>query len=300
MSAATPCRRLFASLLFSLCLPFLASAQVILLNPGDDTGLTAQTGSTPYAVSSPNNFWNNGTTSYGTIFYSNGTTQATGVTVLGDSGGISSGTGGLNFTSSPIGSAIGGSTSGVLFGADPAKDAVVTNTSNSTLRELFGLRIHGLALNTTYEVYVVAAYTAGGFPASQPGNTAARQAVFGFAGALSDTLTYTASGGGATITATGVSTSSYQALTNANNTAWVENNNFEKFQVTLTADNPTLYIVTTGDKSLAGLSTGSSTEERGWLNLVQIVTVPEPGPVGLLIATATLGLITRRRRRPCR
>lgn len=287
--AATTCLLLAAT----SCL----EAQVLLINPGDNAvGSSQLTGSTPLGVSSPNNYWNNGSLTYSSSIVYADNSAATGVSIVGSAKDISSGSAIVNFAS-PIGTAYpGGSGVSGLFADDPALDSVYTGNMSVTTPGVFALKVTGLTLNTTYNVYVAAAYLAGTVGARPGGGNSARQAVFGFAGTNASSLTYTAASGGATISGAGTPATGYQALTDTNNSSWVENNNFEIFQVTLTSANPALYILVTGDKSLVGLDTSPSTEQRPWLNFVQIVAVPEPGASVLLASILGLLICARRRR----
>ena len=266
-------------------------AQVLLLNPGSLTGVSTLSGSAPYTVAGTS-VWNNGLTTYtgdaGVLQYADDS-NATGVTVFGDGADLTSNAGSIDFATRTGNSVSTPSGPPNLFSLDPARDAVYTGSSAAATTGIFALKVSGLALDTTYDVYVVAAYT-GSNSTNYPGVTgASRQAVFGFAGTESNSLSYN----NGSITGAGSTVASYQALLNSNSTTWVENTNFEKFQLTLTADNPTLYILVSGQKSLAGVG-GTSSEVRPWLNLVEIVAVPEPGTAGLLALGLGFLLFARR------
>jgi hypothetical protein len=133
--------------------------------------------------------------------------------------------------------------------------------------------VSGLAFGT-YEVYVVTGYT-GVNSGSRPGNASpAQHNVWAFEGTFSPSLLTSAYGAADT------------RLENSTAASWVLDNNYAKVTVTLDAANPTLYVISQGVQNDAN---------RGWLDTIQIVAVPEPSSLALLVSGATLLLIRRRR-----
>jgi hypothetical protein len=284
-----------------------AQAQVLLLNPGSTSGSGALAGTNPYTTTA-GAIWNHGATTYpDPLKYANNT-NATGVSVIVDGATITGttalGSATISFASPTTGTGHSGSAGGELFLSSlAAKGAVYDGTSVG----LVVMRVHGLALHTPYDIYITAAYV-GDTSGSRPGGSAnpASMAVFTFAAPLVDTLSYASNNalmdssgiggsGGGSLTAGTVVVSEYKVTTNVENATWTENNNFVKFQITLTEENPTLYIASVGDRRL---DKGGSSEQRGWLNGIQIVTVPEPGTsAALACALALLALRRQRKRR---
>lgn len=271
-----------------------ASAQVLLFNAGGGTGInTGLTGSSPYSVAAGST-WNQGGATYTSpLKYANGD-DATGVQIVGDGGQVSSGSAAITFAEAN-GSAVPGNVSSGIFSNAPALSSFYNGTGSSTVG-VFGYRVSGLAYGL-YDVYVVAAYT-GQNSTSHPSSTVsanpARSGVFVFGGSAAASLSYNFSGGTGSITGAGSSVSSYQILTNKNNGSWEEDVNFERYQVAIDVTNPNLYVVVSADKSGLGLG-GSSPEQRAFLNMVQIVTVPEPGAAALLGLAGVLVVFRRRR-----
>lgn len=267
--------------------------QVLLFNPGDNTvgPSTLPDASTPYTVAT-NSIWNNGLFNLTNLKYADNT-NATGVEIKADGTQISSNTALIEFNN-PSGVISSPGTPSVgepIFNTDPSLDMGFFNSPTSVL----GYKFTNLPKNIAFDVYVVAAYV-GQNSVNHPGrSSAASMAVFGFAGSDAATVTYTYSAGGAQITGAGSPVNSFQVLTNTNNSTWIENNNFEKFQVTLTDDNPSLYVIVSAQQALAGMAT--TAENRPFLNLVQIVAVPEPGVGAALACGIGLLAFARQRRR---
>ncbi|MCC5851003.1 MAG: PEP-CTERM sorting domain-containing protein [Verrucomicrobia bacterium] len=255
-----------------LCLsPLHAEFIPLLLDFGPTTPTGANLTNSPYHAVSGASFetWNIlGTSDVASgLLWGNGT-AATGVTldlgVSGDNNTVNESI--IDFSTQPSSSsALGGRTNtGVFDGNSVGKDAIFNSGSPQ-----LGLKIGGLALDTYY-VYVVGINTNLGNFASNPndGNLIPMNI-----GAL-------ATGDVATLDTDGLS-----AVNIPNNvfSSWSQGANYARFEVTLTNDNPYLTIFTYDNSN------------RGFLNAVQIVAIPEPGTLVLLgIALGTL-LIFRRR-----
>ena len=150
------------------------------------------------------------------------------------------------------------------------------------------MRVTGLA-NGIYDVYVVAGYI-GSSTTRRPGagSDVAHQGVWIFTGTTAN-LAYnggTLTGGGATAVAPS------QVLENSVNSVWTENVNYEVLRVTISNTNPTLYVAASGAAAVVG---NTSAEDRPWLNLVQVVAVPEPSSA--MLALGAIGSLALRRRR---
>lgn len=254
----------------------LTLAQTLLIDPGTVSGVTtALSGSVPYSVAAGSS-WNQGSANnYGTVKYSDGS-AATGVSVVADVVELSGGSGTLSF-GSPVVSVLQGNISSGVFADNPAENAIFSGGANNLTEGFLGMRITGLTAGS-YDIYVAAAYIGGTVNARAGGSTPAQQAIWAFAGTSSVSLSYsggTVSGGGSS------SLAPAEILENTSSVSWIEGNNYATIHVTLTGVNNTLYIATTGDPALVTYNS-TSQEERAWLNVVQIVSVPEPSSALLL------------------
>ena len=262
-----------------------AEGAILLLNPSTSVGTsTAHTGTAPYAVPT-NATWNNGNTTYpASPLYADGS-SASGISIISDGEVITAGAALLDFA---IGAAVSNSAGGTVatpsvFATTPAKDFVFSGSDN-TADSVVGMRVTGLDPGT-YDIYVVAAYS-GSTTSAHPGNSnPSQQAVWVFSGS-GDTLAYDAAAN------TLGGRSRFDVMENGVKT-WTEGNTFALATVTIDAANPNLYIAASGAETATGLTANS--EDRGFINLVQVV--PEPGSAGLILAAGGLLLGTRRRRR---
>jgi len=270
----------------SACVAFVfavasSRADVLLIDPSTTTSGTATytTADVPYAVPTTSvwNRGNNGTyTTSGTLYYASGA-AATGVTAVTDNlAFVGTGTGIYNF-SSPAVDAAAGNVVGGVFSTNPSNTGVVGSNISGLGYGGLATRVSGLAFGT-YEVYVVTGYT-GVNTNSRPGAASpAQHNVWAFEGANSSTLLTTAYGAADT------------RLENSTAASWVLDNNYAKITVTLDAANPTLYVISQGAQNDAN---------RGWLDTIQIVAIPEPSSLALLGLSAGI-LVSRRRRRAAR
>lgn len=255
------------------------AAPYLALSPGHDAGTI------PLAETN----WNNFSTTAGSSSLVNSDGTAAGVTLTfgteatAGSGTINLGTvTGIN-TTSLYGT--GGATPGaqVLVGNAASIYGNGNNSTNSsvgragwfgggtaTVGNAVGLRVDGLAAGD-YRIYVMARNTNSN-AASLPMN------LHTSTGALSSTFNFT------------LQTAAVQANTGYPNTnttafnAFDEDNNFVAFDLTLAAGQ-SLFLASDG---------GSATETRGFLNMIQIVSIPEPSVC--LLALAGLVPLFRRGR----
>jgi len=256
----------------ALVLTFLslgaANAQVLMF----DFGLTTVTGASqtnsPYHSvngSFADATWNKiQTADSSSLTWSDGT-AATGVSInIGVTTDNASTTVGLGNIPS-INSALGGTTStGIYADTSVGKDGITTSSSGNT--RYVGFQLGGLAAGT-YDVYVSSRNTSTSNSYSQTlwlGSSLVAGDFDATALTLSDSLSY------------------------ANGTvaisAWVVGENYFKLTLSLVED---AYL------NLA--TVGGGNDNRGFLNSVQIVTVPEASSVVLLLGG--LGLLAVRRRR---
>ncbi|MDA3873408.1 MAG: PEP-CTERM sorting domain-containing protein [Kiritimatiellae bacterium] len=265
----------------------ISAAPVLLIDPSTSSGVsTSLTGTTPYTVAAGSS-WNQGAATYpSTLEYSDGS-DATGVSAVADV--TSSGSGWtLEFDSPSLNSFQGSIGSGV-FADDPAEDAIYANVSGNGPGFL-GMRITDLDFGT-YDIYAAAAYI-GSTSSNRPGgSTPSQQALWIFSGTTDNNLAYDPltgqiTGGGAS----GLAAS--EVLENSITSTWTENDNFGVIRVTVDASNPTLYVATSGDD----FYNNNTADQRAWLNLVEVVTIPEPSTALLLFLSLAACLVLRRRR----
>lgn len=253
-------------------------AEVLLIDPSTVSGTTTfATANVPYSVSTAS-VWNRSNTgnyaTSGTLYYSSGT-AATGVTAVTDALEnlvLGSGTAVYNFSAPAVSTSAGNVLTGV-FATNPSNTGVVGTSASNVGYGGLATKVSGLAFGT-YEIYVVTGYT-GATPASRPGaGSAAQHNVWAFEGGNFTTLQAGTYGAPDTL------------LENSTTASWVLNDNYAMITVTLDATNPYLYVISQG---------ALNDSNRGWLDSIQIVAVPEPSYV-VLLALSTSALFFRRRR----
>lgn len=254
--------------------PYLA------LSPGHDAGTLAPSETT----------WNNFSTTAASssLSYSDGS-AASGVTLtFGTEASTGSGTidlstvTGIN-TTSLYGTGGGAPGQQVLVGNSASIYGSGNNSSNSavgragwfgggsgTAGNAIGLRVDGLAAGD-YRIYVMARNT------NSNATTAAPMNLYATTGALSTSFTFSS---------LSPEVQSNTAFANTNPTAYnsfAEGTNFVAIDFTLSA----------GESLFLAADGASAGETRGFLNMVQIVSVPEPS-VALLGALGLIALFRRR------
>lgn len=261
--------------LFALSITLTASAGATTLmlnfrNSGGPTGAnltnsplhTADSGFTDTA-------WNNlsvGDVGAGSLIWADGTT-ATGVALdLGTITDITASTV-VDLTSTPSNSNnLGSATDTGIYAGDSVGTGAIFNGSSSTPNRGLGFQITGLDAGI-YEVYVSGRNTNAptGFPIENSFSLGAGTAgsSFDYSGYDNASITYT-------------------STTDATS-AWVEGDNYVKYTVTLAAG-----------ETLDLAAYGSA---RGFINSVQITTVPEPGTYAFLAGLLGLGVVIIRRRK---
>lgn len=160
------------------------------------------------------------------------------------------------------------------IGRDGHYAAYASGTGDPALTRLMGVSIGGLAAGT-YEIFLVGL---------NPQLALSNEAAVGFwAVELGSTANYDATalvGGGAQA----VSTNSFSS-------SWVEGDNYAKLTFTLNSSDSFLTLISLGL---------TDADQRGYLNAIQIVAIPEPanaaGLMGLAICFG-LGMIRRPNRR---
>lgn len=281
--------------------PLVAAGIMINLRSTSNDPTAAGSVAAPYLALSPAHSagavpaaeigWNNFSTpaTAGGLIFSDGT-DATGVTLtFGTETTAGSGTidlGGLTGinTSALYGS--GGGTAGqqALMGDG---DSIYGNGKNNTnsavgragwlgggstaVGSALGLRVDGLAAGD-YLIYVMARNT------NSNATTAAPMGLYATTGASAATFNFES------LAASIQSNITYAAAAPSAYNSFVDGENFVAIQLTLTA----------GDSIFLASAGSSSAETRGFLNMVQIVPVPEPS--GLLLGLVSLLPLLRRRR----
>ena len=201
------------------------------------------------------------------LLYSNGS-AATGVSL---NLGVSPNSNIIDFAAAPsTSSALGSSiNTGVFATGSVGRDGIFSGSGSENNR--IGLQISGLA-HGIYEVYIVGINT-------NQNQANWRAKGMGAIASTSMTTWDTSSVSGATTIGNHTDGSSP--------TAWIEGQNYAKFTMTLDATNPVLSLFTFSD---------IGSDNRGFLNSVQIVAIPEPGTLVLLgIAFGSLMLFRRRK-----
>jgi hypothetical protein len=257
------------------------AAPYFTLSPGHDAGTV------PLAQTSWNDF--SGTAASSSLVFSDGA-AATGVTLtFGTEATVGSGTidlatvTGINLASL-YGN--GGGTSGrqLLVGSAASIYGNGNNSTNSAVGRAgwfgggsaaagnaVGLRVDGLAAGD-YRVYVMARNT------NSNAATAAPMNLYTTTGAISATFDFSA------LSPVVQANTTYPTSNPTAYDAFADGENFVTFDLALTAGQ-SLFLASDG---------GTAGETRGFLNMVQIVPVPEPS-VGLLGLAGLVPLLRRRR-----
>lgn len=242
------------AMLLSL-IPMAASAAVLMLDFGPTVATGASQTNSPYHSvnqSFTDTYWN--TTGVSNVLsglvYSNGS-AATGVTLtLGSSIGSTL----VDFSKPPGSSSALGATinSGVFAGTSVGKDGIFTSAPAGN--NLVGIKVGGLSAGR-YEIYVIGANTSNG-PAYQSPSAF-------YAAATTNVSTFETSG---------LTPSATSLLTLTSIESWIEGGSYAKITIDLSEGQ---YLLLVAD--------GTGTEDRGFLNAVQIVAVPEPSVVAFCI-----------------
>lgn len=251
-----------------------AQAQILLLDPSTTFVAPAQTtfasANVPYSVPT-SSIWNrssNGT--FSAPVFSDGSGGGT-ITVAADE--LQNAAVGAVYN---FGSPLTGNSGNVLTGVftnNPTNNALWGGQASNVGYGGIGMKIGGLAFGT-YDIYVVAAYV-GSTTSTRPGaGSAAQYDIWGFAGTNLSTLT------------AGTYGTANDRLENSTTASWISSNNYTKLTVTLDASNPFLYLISEG---------AVNDSRRGWMNAVQIVSVPEP-VAPILLSLGAVALFIRRRR----
>jgi MYXO-CTERM domain-containing protein len=250
----------------------LAQGAVLMLDFGTTVVSGASQTSSPYHTVAGAGFtdpsWNQIQTADVTSLVYSDNSAATGLALnLGNTTGANTtlGLGNTPGNSAALGDSV---TGGVYGGTSVGTDGIFHGSSGNT--RAVGFQLTGLAAGT-YEIYVTARNTSTAAANSQTvyvagGTALAANGTFDFSGYTSQTISYTGS-----------------TDVNAN---WVETDNYLKFTLTLTAG-----------QALNLAVIGGSGENRGFLNSVQIVAVPENSAGLLSLAAAGVLFSIRRRRR---
>lgn len=180
----------------------------------------------------------------------------------------------LNLGTAPSSSALGTSiNSGVYTNTSVGRDGIFVGTSGQSRQ--VGLQLGGLAAGS-YEIFLTGRNTStsnSNSPTFRIGTTSA-SGNFNFSGYTSETLTY------------------YPSGTSASTAGWVEagggtgvnGENYVRFQVDLNAGDYLNVVVS-----------GSFGESRGFLNSMEISTIPEPST--LILMGCSLGALALYRRK---
>lgn len=262
----------------ALALVSPASAQVLMLDFGPTVVTGASRVNSPYHTVTPSftgSNWNQVQTAdiASGLVYADGA-AATGVSInMGNSG---TGSTIINLSNTPTGNSALGSQVNVGVYASPSvgMDGVFSGSTGQNVA--VGLEVGGLAAGT-YEIYMLSRNT----------NTSVANSLNVYVGKAAASGNFDFSSGFSTINLSYIATSS--GVGNAQTAAWIGtgvNTNYAKFTITLAA----------GDV-LQLASAGGTSETRGFLNSVQIVTVPEPSAMVLLGAVGSFFAIGVRRRR---
>lgn len=265
---------LFAALGLVLAEP--ASAAVYLINFGYGGSATnipttdAEKKNSPYHTETPaftDTAWNNLTTADATgLIDSGGAISSVGINL-----GIAGSTGSkvINLSTQPSGQAALTGTSvnsGVYAGNSIGRYGIFSNSTANNVdsnRIALGVQISGLAAGT-YDIYTLTrnTNTIGGQTFAVHLGTSSTAGDFDFSGYSNESITMST---GAT-------------------EAWADNSNYLKQTITIAAG-----------QFLNIAVDGTATQTRGFLNALQIVAVPEPSSL-LLILPCLAGVMIRRKR----
>jgi len=253
---------------FLLSFASVTSAAAILLDFGPTTVSTADATVSPGhatgAVPNSEITWNKIQSATSAISNSNGS-AATGVSVaVGEETAVNSNV--LDFTSANLnttGLTGSGQTTGVYSGTTVVKDGIFASGTGVTgaTNLAAGARVDGLSAGT-YTVFVAARNT-------NTGATGQIQRIYAAAAAPTNSFNFG-------------SVSNFADESNTTSASFVQGDNYQVLNVSLTAGQ-SLYVITEG----------TSGDNRGFLNSVEIV--PEPAAAGL-VGLAAAGLLARRRR----
>lgn len=264
------------SLVFSGALLLMAAgsatANVLMIDFGPTTVTGADQSNSPYhTVDSEytGTSWNKVQTADVTsgVLWGDGTSAA-GITLnLGRSSSLNANV--LTFAGAPVSAELGtGTNTGVFSNTSVGRDAIFYDT------ELVGIAIDGLGAGT-YDIYIVGANT---------NRDTSAGATMGF-WAMNAANTNN-------IDTTSFLSDPDATSTNSVVSSWIEGSNYVKLTVTLSEANPYLVIFSTGV---------TANEERGFLNSIEVVSVPEPSQTGAALGVIVLGLaVIARRMRRCR
>ena len=274
------CPALLKGCACALALSVTASAQVLML----DFGPTLATGAS--LTSSPHHFatagftdstWNQIQTTDITsgLLWSNNTAASALSVNIGATGDPTTRT--INLATTPSSSlALGGTVNTGLYAGTSVITDGIFNGSSGNARAV-GVQIGGLSAGT-YDVYISGRNT----------NTAATYDQNFYAGAGTAAGNFTFAETSSTTAASGYQTASLAYVNGTTATTnWAQGGNYVKLTVTLT-DDDVLNIAALGH---------TSGELRGFLNMIQIVAVPEPGTFALLAGLLGLGTAAALRRR---
>lgn len=269
-----------------LGLASLASAQVLMLNfRSSSIPSGGNLTNSPYNTENPgfsDTTWNNVSNSdvASGLLWADGT-SATGIGFdLGVANRALNGAAGTTVdltTSVTTANDLGSNTNiDVYLGNSVGTGGIYSGTTSSRLQ--VGLQVTGLDAGI-YEVYVTGRNTNAGTGSDLP-------------------YTYYASSGvaGANFDYSGYDSASLSFIgVNSSSSAWVETGNtganYAKFTISLSAGEA-LNIVSDGD----GGTTSSGAANRGFLNSVQIVAVPEPQTITVMLGGLAFGFVLIRRK----
>jgi hypothetical protein len=247
-------------------LALAACANAAILFDFGPTGATQNPTHSPAhvagAVPASETTWNRVTTNnLATVLNGDGTT-ATGVMLTWGSAADADSS--VTFNVQPSATNGGGGSQGVYAISSAVKTSVFNNLAGSFL----GLRIDGLAAGE-YELYIHARNTA-------TPNSSTSSRVYYLADATAGSFSP------ATAQYVDIS-NAYSVNSTTGNETFYQGVNYQKFTVTITDDDPSLYVAVRG----------TGVENRPFINSLEIVAVPEPTLISLAGLT---GMLLLRRR----